>query len=580
MMNLKKIFMFLWGFLLLAAVAHPQEKPKHEPKVYVSPEDKMFWPKDMPVYVRLSSSPDDGDAGYLMRSESTAQYADPYYFDTEGVNYIRTRHAIDKKTGMPVYPPTEVVWEVYRDGTPPVTEIAYNKIRFLRQKGKVHATPGLEAVLSSADAMSGVESIFYSLDQAPYAPYKSPLVFSEEKEYLLKFYAVDNVGNAEEEKSVSIIIDNTPPKSAHSFAGDVKDGTVSGRAILELTSDDSLTGVKAIYYRIDDQPEKTYDKPVHLSTLPEGEHSIAYYGMDHLDRQEQERIVHFFIDNTPPIITSDLLGDNFISGGKEYSSGRTRVKLTAIDNKAGVNKIYYSINGGEPQEYDSPFFLSGAQGSQKINYYAVDHVGNKSSSAIGSENISTPYLDLTGPELSYNIIGPRFTARDTLFVSDKSKIDLRAIDPESGLQRIVYKINQSEEILYDEPFSVDREGLCQIVFYGYDNVNNSSKYNFSLVVDKKAPEIFPVLSGGAIGTRTSEYGALGIYPAYSVLFLAATDSVAGFEKLHYSINGGKENEYLSPLKGFVKGTLYQIMVSADDKVGNKKISELKFYIEE
>src|SRR5690606_38392815 len=154
--------------------------------------------------------------------------------------------------------------------------------------------------------------------------------------FILKYYAVDNVGNASDEKEVNIVIDNTPPLSAHAFTGETKDETVSGKAELRISAKDEITGVLSIYYRFNDGPETLYKHPVKLSSLPEGEHTLVYYAMDELEQKEEEKAVRFFIDNTPPIITSDLLGDSFISNGHEYSSGRTRVKLTAIDNKAGV----------------------------------------------------------------------------------------------------------------------------------------------------------------------------------------------------------------------------------------------------
>lgn len=577
MKRLKRNFLFLWGFFLLPFLAQSQEKLQHESQSYVSPEGKLFWPERMPVFIRISSTPED--PGVLMRSESTAQYADPYFFDTEGVNYIRTRHAVNKETGKMVYPLTDVVWEVYRDGTPPSTNAVYKGSKHL-EKGKIHALPGLQTVLSASDAMSGVKSTLYSIDGAPYAIYDSALIFTVQKEFVLKYYAVDNVGNACDEKEIVILIDGAPPSSLHSFTGETKDEAVSGKAELHITAEDDATGVQAIYYQLDGGPETLYRNPLKLAGLPEGEHTVVYYSMDELEQKEEEKKVRFFIDNTPPIITSDLLGDSFFSAGNEYSSGRTRVKLTAIDNKAGVKSIHYAINGGEPQEYDSPFFLSGAQGNQTISYYAVDYVGNKSSSAVGKESIATPYLDLSGPKLDYQLLGPSFAHRDTIFISDQTKIDLRASDPESGMQKIVFRINQGGESTFNEPFTLDEEGVYQIAYYGFDNVNNSSKNAFYVVVDKQAPKIIPVFSERANGEKTIANEQIEAYSSYAILFLAATDTLVGCEKLFYSINGGKEYEYTNPVKGFEKGNVYQIMVSASDKVGNKNTNELKFYIED
>jgi hypothetical protein len=66
-----------------------------------------------------------------------------------------------------------------------------------------------------------------------------------------------------------------------------------------------------------------------------------------------------------------VLGKSFFSGGKEFSSGKSRLKLTSFDNKAGVKEVRYSVNNGEYQLYDSPVFLTQSAGNLIIKSYAV-----------------------------------------------------------------------------------------------------------------------------------------------------------------------------------------------------------------
>jgi hypothetical protein len=580
-MILKKSFLLIGSIILLhQSMLYAQEKPHHERKVYMAPDGRMYWNKALPVYIRLSPSKDEDAQNYLMKSESTPKYADPFYFDTEGINYIRSRWAVNPETKMPVYPQSEVLWEVYRDGIAPVTSIKYDKQKFIDLKGIIYGMPGLEVILSAKDALSGVENVMYSLNESPFQPYEKSIVLKEEKEHILIYYAVDHVGNVEDIKVQKIVIDNSAPKSRHVFIGEAKDNIISSRVSLELYSEDNLAGLEDIYFKLNDQPERKYRNPIPFSQLAEGDHALIYYAVDHLGHKEDERMVQLYVDNSPPIITADLLGDSFIINEKEYSSTRTRVQLTAIDNKAGVKNIYYSINGSEYQEYGSPFFLNGAQGNLTISYYAIDYVGNKSSSATGKETTTMSYLDLTGPVLSFDLIGPRFFPRDTVFISNKTQIELKGVDNESGLKKITYTLNNLEEQEYTRPFSLEEEGVYRIGFYGWDNVLNSSQSSFIVVVDNEGPEIFTTLSIAPIGKKPFEGKMLDVFSEHVVLFLAATDSKVGYESLAYSINNSKETEYLSPVKGFKRGNNYQVNLTAKDKLGNIKFRELKFVIED
>lgn len=49
--------------------------------------------------------------------------------------------------------------------------------------------------LDAVDPISGVDKIYYSINSENYLIFKDKLYFTEEGEYVLKFYAVDNVGN-------------------------------------------------------------------------------------------------------------------------------------------------------------------------------------------------------------------------------------------------------------------------------------------------------------------------------------------------------------------------------------------------
>ena len=104
------------GFNLTA-----QEQASEPRQYYVSQEGRLYWPGDEPVYLFASQSA-DGSNPKQLQSESTPEYANPVYLDTEGVNYVRTKWAVNKETKKVVVPQQEVLFEIYNDGISPTTQ--------------------------------------------------------------------------------------------------------------------------------------------------------------------------------------------------------------------------------------------------------------------------------------------------------------------------------------------------------------------------------------------------------------------------------------------------------------------------
>jgi hypothetical protein len=73
------------------------------------------------------------------------------------------------------------------------------------------------------------------------------------------------------------------------------------------------------------------------------------------------------------------LGDRFIVDERVYFSGRTKLKITAIDNKVGIKKVMYSVNEEAFSAYAEPFYLPARQGTHTIKYHAIDSLDNRTS---------------------------------------------------------------------------------------------------------------------------------------------------------------------------------------------------------
>ena len=551
-----------------------QKMPEHKKKTYVAPDGKFYVQKDLPVYLWLSVSPDENSEKYRLWSHETVQYSNPMYFDTEGWNSVRSPSAVDTSTHKVIYPKRDIVFEVYADSKPPVTKIDYGDVKPFEYNGKMNVGSGAQVRLSASDALSGVENIYFSVDSGAYKPYSTPIEINMEKEYHIKYYAVDNVGNVESLHEVTVMYDKTSPVSKLEIDGDQYENILSNRSKIVLTSEDKGIGSKAIYYSIDSNSEKQYSIPILAAYLSQDDHTISYYAIDRVGNKESAQSYSFYVDKTPPTIIEEIMGKSFFSGGKEYSSGKTRLKLTSFDNKAGVKEVRYSVNNGEYKLYDAPVFLTQVSGNLLIKSYAVDNVNNRSNSQTANEKTNIPYIDLTGPDLSFAFKGPKFETRDTIFISKNTSVILKASDSEAGLNHIEYNIEGNNPIEYQDPFSIEKEGYSSIDFTGFDNVDNTSTESFGVKIDNTGPKI-----SYAFGTSwLRKEDGLFVYPSHTVLFIIATDAVVGFQKMSYSLNGGSDTEYTGIIKGLPKGR-NELIVKAYDKLGNSSEEKLNFIIE-
>ncbi len=573
----KKITCLLMFILLISGYIAAQEQLKHEKKVYFSPDGRMYINRSLPVYLRLATSPDANAPSYLLKSEETPKYSNPMFFDTEGYNSFRSPFAVDTATKEVIYPQQEVIFEVYSDSRPPETTLRFGKSKSFVKSGKTYISGESALELKAVDEMSGVDKIYYSVNGEPYQVYSDKIALTEEKEYTIKYYAVDQVGNVEKVKNLIIILDKSTPKSKMNITGDQYQNILSGKVKIELFAEDFGSGVSKIVYQLDGNELKPYKYPFSTALLGQGEHTLIYHAVDNLDMEEEIHEFSFYIDKTPPTIMQEITGKTFFANGKEFSSGRAQLKLTTFDNKAGIKEVYYSINNQEYKLYEKPVFLTSASGNIAIRCYALDNVNNRSETDESSTQAKVPFIDLSGPSLNHTFKGPFFNIGDSVYISPKTQIMLKANDPDAGLSYIEYAIDNGETINYTQPFMVDQEGFHAIASTAYDNVENSSNHAFTFITDKTGPEIIERFSTLPVSKQNSEKN-LSIYPPHVVLFIAATDLHAGFDRFTFSLNGQPEKPFQGSISPLSKPGNYTIVIKAYDKLGNMTEKTIEFAV--
>ncbi|MBN1415083.1 MAG: hypothetical protein JW973_08295 [Bacteroidales bacterium] len=198
------IFLIVTAFL---SIGYGQEPTRENPVVYVNDAGRIYINKQLPVYLWISTSPEENAPAYRLTSDSSKNYSNPMYFDTEGRNTVRSPWCVDTVTKQMIYPAADIIFDVYADGKPPVTRAKLTgKIKFTRDKTVVYRDKVTIALLA-ADAVSGTSSSYYSLNGGSFEKYSDPLTIEDKGNYVLSYYSVDFVGNREAIREIKFALE-------------------------------------------------------------------------------------------------------------------------------------------------------------------------------------------------------------------------------------------------------------------------------------------------------------------------------------------------------------------------------------
>jgi hypothetical protein len=360
---MKKLFSILT--LIFTLVASGQLQQEEEKRAYLSPDGDLYWNKSLPVYIELNIS---------YGSDSTIPLKKPFYLDTEGDNYLRTKWEYDS-TGNYTTPKREQIWKIIADSKPPKTSVEFISSESYDFKGQTYYSDDLKVRLTAKDRLSGVQKIYYSINGSDFMVYDSLVSFEPKLDIDFKFYSVDNVGNVEkvsdleyeyDNNKVSFSIDNTPPTSQLTTT----DSVFSPRDKIGIISEDDHVGVSDIFFKIDSNHFVKYTTPIILDSIKQGHHKITYLSQDWLGNREEEKTFDFFLDATPPEVRVD---EEMLEDGLTHLR---KISIFVHDNYCGVRGIFVKLADSEEfKEYRKPFFIDVSH--SEIMVKVVDNVGNE-----------------------------------------------------------------------------------------------------------------------------------------------------------------------------------------------------------
>lgn len=228
---------------------------------------------------------------------------------------------------------------------------------------------------------------------------------------------------------VNVKPDTTPPEIEIKI-NDPKHETpsgiyVSGLTPISFSTEDDLSGVMEVKYRIDENSWSLYYSDFNLNAYSEGLHIITYFGMDRAGNKGAEKNVTIILDKTPPNVEkalptgklfSNLIVVNFIVKVNDSMSGVKEVELF-ID---GISQGLMNISRGE---YVKTVKLS--EGYHEWSIRVMDRVGN-----FLDFNYSFTLSVDTKPPIIYEVSQP-----SALF-GESAIISCKAYDEDSGIKAV------------------------------------------------------------------------------------------------------------------------------------------------
>ncbi|MBO0828801.1 MAG: chitobiase/beta-hexosaminidase C-terminal domain-containing protein [Streptosporangiales bacterium] len=239
--------------------------------------------------------------------------------------------------------------------------------------------------VAASDSESGVDTVEYALDDAPYATYTAPVRVDQPGHHMVSYRATDKAGNVSDPKTVMFDVaqpqagDTTPPDVSASVSGDQNtNGEYVGSATVTVTAADTESGVDTVEYALDGDTFKAYTAP--LSVTDAGDHTVKYRATDKAGNTSAVKSVSFTVaappsgDDTPPDVSGQLTGNQDFAWNYV---GTATLTITAKDAGSGVASVEYSLDGAPYAAYSAPVQVS-QPGQHTATYRATDKSGNTS----------------------------------------------------------------------------------------------------------------------------------------------------------------------------------------------------------
>src|SRR5215213_210650 len=211
-------------------------------------------------------------------------------------------------------------------------------------------------------------------------------------EATVEYYAVDNAGNAEAKRAVSLFFNDTAPTVSHTLAPEANAaGWNNSDTTVHFSAKDAGSGVDAATVTPD---VKVTDETSGLTVHGTAKDLAGNTGTDDVTVR---------LDKSAPVISAAV--EDGRKGANGYYTGPVTVGFTCSDTLSGVATCPADV------------FLASDGEDQKVTGEAIDNAGNKASATVAGISIDStkPEITVAGVKASYTLgeaTGIRCTATD------------------------------------------------------------------------------------------------------------------------------------------------------------------------
>ncbi|MGH3762478.1 OmpL47-type beta-barrel domain-containing protein [Actinophytocola sp.] len=410
---------------------------------------------------------------YSLDGGAWATYSEPVVVNTVGDHVLKYRATdVAGNTSPEGMVDFTVVAGGGEDTTPPTVSAEVTG----EQDADGNYVGSATVTVTATDEGSGVASVEYEVDDTGFQPYTEPVTVSTPGDHAVQYRATDAAGNVSETGSVPFRVvegggeDTTPPTVTAEVSGEQDgDGNYVDTATVTLSATDSGSGVASVEYSLDGAAFVPYTEPVVVNEP--GPHMLHYRATDVAGNVSPEGMVDFTVverDTTAPTVSAEVIGEQDADGNYV---GSAVVTVTASDADSGVASIEYSMDGAAFVPYTEPVQVSAA-GEHAFAFRATDVAGNVSEEgSVSFTVVEAPGEDTTPPSVSAVVSGDQDSNWNYL---DSATLTIDALDVDSGVASVEYKLDDGDWTAYTEPVTVDTAGTHTVTYRATDKAGNVS----------------------------------------------------------------------------------------------------------
>ncbi|MGI6250817.1 MAG: OmpL47-type beta-barrel domain-containing protein [Anaerolineaceae bacterium] len=383
----------------------------------IDPRSDMVWVAEW--YSNYYYRPDETIDGilYLNKDYWTPhqrlyQYTGGHYETWGGVSINIDCNVLDGLVAVP--------WST--DVTSPVTNVAVTGT-----KGSNNwYVSTVKLTVTATDEDSGVAYTRYRINDGDWVDYSAPIQLSTTGNYKVEIQTMDLALNWNEIQTFNIAVDSSAPVTNATPTGSAGvEGWYRSAVSVALSATDTLAGVNATQYRINEGTWMDYSAPISIST--EGITNIGYRSQDKAGNWEAEKTLAVKIDTALPTTAASLSGTK---GEGAWFISPVTLTLISTDGSSGIDWQEYRPEGGVWERYSSPVLLT--QNANKIyEFRSSDKAGNISAIekvSIAIDTVAPPHPTITGVGCDIRSGEMQKICRDLNFMWTESEDNLSGFD--------------------------------------------------------------------------------------------------------------------------------------------------------